>query len=241
MYCYQCIATYLESQIADDQASTLVCLNGRRCCLDDRFVRKRVSKRIIALLDRNQIASAATPDNEKLWRCPSPDCRFVGFISSRTRNASGPSVVLSRFFLSCSFGKQVTRDNRMVRCPACLIASCQFCQKPWTRGVADHSGLSCAAYARRYDSCSSDRSFDSWKTQQCRHVQNCPACAAVIERNDGCNHMTCRCGHQFCWVCGEEWSHQHSYFCRRYRRNNNNDDSLAGMANKVMNFFGGWF
>jgi IBR domain, a half RING-finger domain len=232
MYCYQCIATYLENQITDDQASTLVCLNGRRCGLDDRFVRKRLSKRIIAMLDRSQIASAAIPENEKLWRCPSPDCRFVGFISSRTRNASGVSVALSRLFFT-----KVTRDNRMVRCPACLIASCQFCQKPWTKGVSDHSGLACAAYAKQYDSCNSDQSFDSWKTKQCRFVQNCPACETVIERNDGCNHMTCRCGHEFCWVCGEPWSNQHSYFCRRYRRS----DQRPGAANKLMSFFGGWF
>jgi hypothetical protein len=30
----------------------------------------------------------------------------------------------------------------------------------------------------------------------------CPTCGMVIERNGGCDHMTCRCGTHFCYVCG---------------------------------------
>ena len=89
MYCYQCVSTFLEQQITDAQASNLVCLNGRQCRLDDRFVRKRLSKRVVAMLDRNQVSKATLPENEKLWSCPSPDCNFVGFISARTRNTAG--------------------------------------------------------------------------------------------------------------------------------------------------------
>lgn len=32
----------------------------------------------------------------------------------------------------------------------------------------------------------------------------CPGCNRPIEKNDGCNHMTCRsCHHEFCWLCSE--------------------------------------
>ena len=30
----------------------------------------------------------------------------------------------------------------------------------------------------------------------------CPKCQHVLERTQGCDHMTCRCGAQFCFVCG---------------------------------------
>ncbi|EMD34829.1 hypothetical protein CERSUDRAFT_86245 [Gelatoporia subvermispora B] len=33
----------------------------------------------------------------------------------------------------------------------------------------------------------------------------CPGCKVMIERNSGCSHMSCRCGTQFCYCCGERW------------------------------------
>lgn len=38
-----------------------------------------------------------------------------------------------------------------------------------------------------------------------RHTQRCRKCKAYVEKNGGCNHMTCRCGHEFCWRCGGDW------------------------------------
>jgi hypothetical protein len=33
------------------------------------------------------------------------------------------------------------------------------------------------------------------------NTRRCPSCHAVAERISGCDHMTCRCGTQFCWQC----------------------------------------
>ncbi|RYP17646.1 hypothetical protein DL767_009972 [Monosporascus sp. MG133] len=35
--------------------------------------------------------------------------------------------------------------------------------------------------------------------------QRCQNCWGMVELNMGCNHMTCRCGFQFCYVCGSRW------------------------------------
>ncbi|KAI1171298.1 hypothetical protein F4777DRAFT_565982 [Nemania sp. FL0916] len=35
--------------------------------------------------------------------------------------------------------------------------------------------------------------------------QRCQNCWGMVELNTGCNHMTCRCGFQFCYVCGSSW------------------------------------
>lgn len=32
----------------------------------------------------------------------------------------------------------------------------------------------------------------------------CPHCYSPIIKNEGCNHMTCICGCEFCWLCGSE-------------------------------------
>ncbi|CAK1354574.1 uncharacterized protein RHO25_001636 [Cercospora beticola] len=35
--------------------------------------------------------------------------------------------------------------------------------------------------------------------------QKCNGCGNMVELRTGCNHMTCRCKAEFCYVCGETW------------------------------------
>jgi len=40
------------------------------------------------------------------------------------------------------------------------------------------------------------------------NTRPCPRCNVPIEKNDGCNHMTCTnqsCNHEFCWICRKDW------------------------------------
>ena len=36
--------------------------------------------------------------------------------------------------------------------------------------------------------------------------KNCPGCAVAVYKSEGCNHMTCRCTIQFCYICGLEYN-----------------------------------
>ncbi|RLN42314.1 hypothetical protein C2845_PM01G21670 [Panicum miliaceum] len=49
-------------------------------------------------------------------------------------------------------------------------------------------------------------------------MKHCPKCRRPIEKNQGCNHMTCRapCGHYFCCICLEPLGPGHTT-CDAYR------------------------
>ncbi|KAH5074864.1 hypothetical protein HBH95_138300 [Parastagonospora nodorum] len=44
--------------------------------------------------------------------------------------------------------------------------------------------------------------------------QNCSQCSAVVELMEACNHVTCSCGYDFCYLCGKEWVGLHG--CPHY-------------------------
>jgi IBR domain, a half RING-finger domain len=252
-WCRLCVSTYIESQVSDSHSAKPVCMASRKCVLDDRLVRTRLSPSAIRLLDRNQILLAAAEKlaeqssgakdinnqqqrgkKEALWHCPSPNCDYICFVSTRTSRTSNTPWLFRTNLLGFN-------DKRKIRCPSCCIASCQFCSKVWTRGRLDHEGLSCERYATQLSSedGDSDRAFQLYRQHNRNAVQVCraPHCNFVIEKNEGCIHMTCQCKYQFCWVCGDEWSPQHSYFCRKRppQEDNNNNDTNGG------SWFTSWF
>ena len=79
-----------------------------------------------------------------------------------------------------------------VRC-SCGHLFCFSCLEDW------HNPVQCEQLKNWLKKCSDDSETLNWV-----HVntKECPKCQAFIEKNGGCNHMTCRkCSQHFCWVC----------------------------------------
>jgi len=57
--------------------------------------------------------------------------------------------------------------------------------------------------------------------------KECPNCSVRIEKNMGCNHMSCRhCGHQFCWVCLAQCGSHSSQRCSQIQAKKNEEDKI---------------
>jgi hypothetical protein len=102
-------------------------------------------------------------------------------------------------------------DGRRMVCAKCLSCFCGLCRRPWEFGNGRkqrfHRGTSCAKYARSmpYDN---DYAF----VAQLADTRCCPGCTLRTQRTEGCNHMTCPCGYEWCYVCESCWNPLH-YQC----------------------------
>lgn len=74
-------------------------------------------------------------------------------------------------------------------CRKCGSRTCTVCKAAYHRGccVDDQGTLALRSLARR----------EGWR--------QCSRCFLIVERARGCNHITCRCGFGFCYLCGAAW------------------------------------
>lgn len=75
-----------------------------------------------------------------------------------------------------------------VTCPRCGQKACRRCKRE-------------AHFGRR---CDITEDKEVLEVTQYSGFQRCK-CGHVVELNTGCYHMTCRCGRQFCYLCGRVW------------------------------------
>ena len=68
--------------------------------------------------------------------------------------------------------------------------------------VQAHKPCSCELTKKWLSLCSTDKENVTWIRA---YTKQCPKCNNHIEKNQGCNHMTCRCGYEFCWLCKKDW------------------------------------
>jgi len=84
-----------------------------------------------------------------------------------------------------------------VSCPKCSESFCPKCNS-----VA-HKGKTC-------EEVRVERHKETWGEMaeyMAKPTKQCPFCLVWIEKNDGCNHMTCtHCRGEFCWLCFGNWS-----------------------------------
>ncbi|KAI5862214.1 hypothetical protein GGS23DRAFT_597829 [Durotheca rogersii] len=84
---------------------------------------------------------------------------------------------------------QINRAQNIARCSAGHW-TCTICRN------AQHEG----------DNCPQDK--DMMRTDELAEEEGwkrCYGCHAYVEHREACQHMTCRCGAEFCYVCGARW------------------------------------
>lgn len=79
----------------------------------------------------------------------------------------------------------------------CSNASCEarFC---FFHGLAHEPDEACDVYLRRIA-----QQDEESRKELARSTVECPRCSRWVSKSRGCNHMTCVCSENFCYLCGE--------------------------------------
>ena len=86
----------------------------------------------------------------------------------------------------------------------CGAAFCVRC------GEEAHQPAGCPALAEWAEKCQNESETANWILA---NTKRCPKCQTRIEKNQGCNHMSCsQCKYEFCWMCMGDWFRAASLF-----------------------------
>jgi ariadne-1 len=94
----------------------------------------------------------------------------------------------------CGSAIAITRGETMVgvQCGKCERSFCFSCQRE------PHLPATCAMVSAWHQKAKDDSETANWLVS---HTKECPQCHKAVEKNGGCNHISCTCGAHFCWMC----------------------------------------
>lgn len=193
--CKSCYGYYVKQKIWEEQlAGSIKCPGDAKC----KLIVPDAAVRLLVSDDiyakyRQLLSESFVNDNELFKFCPGPECG--GAIECHVRQSDLNSVVPT---VQCS----------------CGYMFCFGCKKE------DHMPCPCNVVKMWLKKCQDDSETSNWISA---NTKDCPKCNSCIEKNGGCNHMTCKkCRYEFCWVCMGDWkAHGRNYYnCSRFDDSN---------------------
>ena len=91
-------------------------------------------------------------------------------------------------------------EVKKLQCLKCKTWVCFNCREEW-----HGENITCKENL--------NKQLAGWAEENKDKVSFCPMCRTRIEKNKGCNHMTCAfCKYEFCWACGASATNAENHF-----------------------------
>ncbi|CDF37790.1 unnamed protein product [Chondrus crispus] len=174
-YCAPCVDKYWTSAIYSGNHARLLCMyGGCGVFATDADIVAVVKERTFRKMLYFRSRDRYSPYPDARW-CATDMCwEFLGIVAS------------------------AAPDRSVVQCTRCRAHNCVKCDK-LVPSLDPNVPSATHVCATRKPNKAHAALFSLWATV---HTKACPACAARIQRNHGCSHMTCtRCSSYFCWRC----------------------------------------
>ena len=180
-FCHDCWKAYLTQQIVHEGlAQTIVCPDSQCDLLiaDQTILRFLHGDEFVQHLYQNLILNSYVEHNPRARWCPGKNCGQIIHATSLTSAYNYAQLIV---------------------CSHCQTSFCFQCTQPW------HDPIKCRLLLQWNKKLLDEDSNNILLVRAT--TKACPNCQVNIEKNGGCNHMTCRsCRHEFCWLCFGHWS-----------------------------------
>ncbi|MED6168639.1 hypothetical protein PIB30_013369 [Stylosanthes scabra] len=183
-YCFSCMRQHVEVKLLHGMVPKCP-HEGCNSELQVDSCKKFLTNKLIETMQLRKL-EASIPVTEKIY-CPYPRC----------------SALMSKTELF-EYSKNLIGDSEQSgpkKCLKCHGLFCFNCKVPW------HSGMKCYDYKRLNPNPPAEDLKLKFLASRSLWRQ-CVKCNHMIELAEGCYHMTCRCGYEFCYNCGAEWKNK---------------------------------
>ena len=198
-FCTNCWRNYLKIKIMDDGEVESISCPAEACpiLVDDDMVLGVLDSEQIRAKYRRLMTNNFVNHSKKMQWCPAPNCDRVVEVDEIQMKTVTPTAQCIN--VHCSCGREF-----------CFICT----NEP-------HAPVLCM-YLKKWKAKCEDKDHTETLNYICTNTKPCPKCQVQIEKNGGCNHMTCKqCRSEFCWQCGGPMGHSTasmaSHSCNTYK------------------------
>jgi len=203
-FCSDCWGEYIKIQLREGGGSEVVCAQyDCHLRVDDSLATNSLSD-APDLMQRWQRArsSALVGHLPQVSYCPGESCQLVICREGSAWRTRKHHPLLGN--ARCANGHSFCWECRgapHAPCPCDLWSE-------WKAAVREHMDtakevVDGGAAAANGDLAAQDLGNLLWLAA---NTKQCPKCKTPTEKNEGCNHMTCkRCRHEYCWICMQPW------------------------------------
>lgn len=210
-FCTDCYGRYLSQKIIEEGEAANITCPGEKCTMIvDSHTVKLMVKANVLSRYAELLDKAFIDSQNDLRWCSGPDCDKA---------------------IMCPVKKSQLRTVVPTVTCQCDFSFCFGCSRE------DHMPTPCYLVKLWLKKCADDSETANWISA---NTKECPVCSSTIEKNGGCNHMTCRKWYvqshllepwlpwltglvfsskgEFCWICMGKWSEHGTawYNCNRF-------------------------
>jgi ariadne-1 len=216
-FCLDCWNAFCTNAVDDGPSCVITTCPDASCTeivTDDEFVKALGTTSPSYIKFKNFQLRSFVESNPYTRWCPGRGCERIAY-------ALSPAAM--------------ELEGSVAKCDTCTTKFCLVC------GEEPHAPATCKALMKWNEKCRNESETANWILA---NTKSCPNCLSRIEKNQGCNHMSCqKCKHEFCWICMGCWKDHGSntggyYKCNKFDSedgmDNANDMSDAGRAKREL-------